>query len=292
MRIRTTKPEFYTSEDMARLPIETRFIFQAVWSYVDDNGVGRASVKLMDSDIFPLADDPHVSRMQIACSLQQLVSAGHVVVYEVNSRAYIEVINWNKHQYIARPNKPRYPSYNPGNSRKIPLDIQCACEVHVISLSGTGEQGNRGTEEQGKTNMPNGSAAARVIEAEVIDPEPEPKAPTEPDRFEEFWVTYPRKVGKQKAIAKFKAASKRATQQEVIDGANALANDPNLPEPRFIPHPTTWLERNGWEDEALPAPFNAARNRSTDRMLAGYDAMSGPTIHSATDPFAPKELTS
>lgn len=41
------------------------------------------------------------------------------------------------------------------------------------------------------------------------------------------------------------------------------------------------------------ASENAPRtgNRSTDRMRAGYEAMSGPTLHSATDPFAPKELT-
>lgn len=161
MRIRTTKPEFYKSEDMARLPLEVRFIFQAVWSYVDDNGVGRASVKLMASDIFPLADDPHVSRMQIACSLQQLIRGEHVVVYEVNERPYIEVINWQKHQYIARPNKPRYPSYSPGNSRIINLDIQCACKLHANSLSGTEDQGIRGTEDQSLVPLRNKVTSAR-----------------------------------------------------------------------------------------------------------------------------------
>lgn len=114
--------------------------------------------------------------------------------------------------------------------------------------------------------MPTGSAVARVIEAEVIEDEPKPKA--EPNRFEEFWETYPRKVGKQKAIAKFKAAAKRATAQQIIDGARRLANDPNLPEQTYIPHPTTWLERNGWEDEALPQRF---RTSSDERMAVGME---------------------
>lgn len=74
------------------------------------------------------------------------------------------------------------------------------------------------------------------------------------DRFDEFWDAYPRKVGKKKARAKFAAAIKAAGDaQRVIDGAQRLAADPNLPEKRFIPHPTTWLERGGWDDEPLPA---------------------------------------
>ncbi|WP_337448874.1 helix-turn-helix domain-containing protein [Corynebacterium pseudokroppenstedtii] len=74
------------------------------------------------------------------------------------------------------------------------------------------------------------------------------------DRFDEFWDAYPRKVGKKKARAKFAAAVKAAGDaQRVIDGAQRLAADPNLPEKRFIPHPTTWLERGGWDDEPLPA---------------------------------------
>lgn len=74
------------------------------------------------------------------------------------------------------------------------------------------------------------------------------------DRFDEFWDAYPRKVGKKKARAKFAAAIKAAGDaQRVIDGALRLAADPNLPEKQFIPHPTTWLERGGWDDEPLPA---------------------------------------
>ena len=74
------------------------------------------------------------------------------------------------------------------------------------------------------------------------------------DRFDEFWDADPRKVGKKKARAKFAAAVKAAGDaQRVIDGARRLAADPNLPDKRFIPHPTTWLERGGWDDEPLPS---------------------------------------
>ena len=40
MRIRSIKPEFWTSDDIADLTIEDRLLFIGLWSYVDDNGVG------------------------------------------------------------------------------------------------------------------------------------------------------------------------------------------------------------------------------------------------------------
>nr|DAP66127.1 MAG TPA: putative replisome organizer protein [Caudoviricetes sp.] len=87
------------------------------------------------------------------------------------------------------------------------------------------------------------------------------------DRFDEFWDAYPRKVGKKKARTKFAAAVKAAGDaQRVIDGALRLAADPNLPEKQFIPHPTTWLERGGWDDEPLPdrTPTRQTPHRKTE----------------------------
>lgn len=67
--------------------------------------------------------------------------------------------------------------------------------------------------------------------------------------FAEFWDSYPRKVGKAAAERAF---AKCDVKFLAIAGARRLANDPNLPEMQFIPHPTTWLNRAGWEDDPLP----------------------------------------
>lgn len=70
------------------------------------------------------------------------------------------------------------------------------------------------------------------------------------DWFDEFWEAYPRKVGKaaaRKAFLKLGESGVRA-----VAGARRLANDPNLPPAQYIPHPTTWLNRAGWEDDPLP----------------------------------------
>lgn len=71
--------------------------------------------------------------------------------------------------------------------------------------------------------------------------------------FDLFWSAYPRKVGKRTAEAAFAQATKRAGVTEVIAGAERLRDDPNLPETRYIPHPTTWLRRDGWEDAPYPS---------------------------------------
>lgn len=67
--------------------------------------------------------------------------------------------------------------------------------------------------------------------------------------FEEFWDTYPRKVGKESARRVF---MKLAQPGEATAGAKRMRDDPNLPEKRFIPYPQTWLNREGWQDEPYP----------------------------------------
>ena len=52
MRIRSIKPEFWQSEDISALSIEDRLLFIGLWSYVDDNGVGRGDMADVIADLF------------------------------------------------------------------------------------------------------------------------------------------------------------------------------------------------------------------------------------------------
>ena len=70
------------------------------------------------------------------------------------------------------------------------------------------------------------------------------------DDFQTFWEHYPRKVGKKAAIKAFEKVADEA--EAIIDGAKRYAQDPNLPETQFIPHPATWLNEGRWEDDPLP----------------------------------------
>jgi hypothetical protein len=97
-----------------------------------------------------------------------------------------------------------------------------------------------------------GSGQGQLL-APLIEEEPLKNQPSVSDLFDEFWAVYPRKVGKDAARRGFSAAARKVGAQVVLDGARRFAADPNLPEAQFIPHPSTWLSRGSWDDEALPA---------------------------------------
>jgi hypothetical protein len=85
--------------------------------------------------------------------------------------------------------------------------------------------------------------------------------------FDAFWQAYPRKVGKPKARQAWERALRRATDAAIIEGARRYADDPNR-EDKYTAHPTTWLNRDGWDDAPLPG---GSGNR-TDRALARLGA--------------------
>ncbi|MDO8596397.1 MAG: hypothetical protein Q7R45_07220 [Sulfuricaulis sp.] len=69
------------------------------------------------------------------------------------------------------------------------------------------------------------------------------------DYRDRFWNAYPRKQAKKAA---FKALDKLKKTGEVTF-AKLMAGVANIPigEPIFIPHPATWLNRGGWDDEPV-----------------------------------------
>ena len=71
--------------------------------------------------------------------------------------------------------------------------------------------------------------------------------------FNEFWVAYPRKVGKRAAYRAFLTAVAGESPSAIVAGAVQFGKDPNLPfDQNFIPHPATWLNAGRWDDGPLP----------------------------------------
>ena len=77
-------------------------------------------------------------------------------------------------------------------------------------------------------------------------------------RFDEFWQSYPRRVGKTSALRAYTAARERFDgsagdfEAVVVSGAIRLSQDRNLPALQYVPYPTTWLNREGWNDDPYP----------------------------------------
>ncbi len=65
-------------------------------------------------------------------------------------------------------------------------------------------------------------------------------------RFDDFWAVYPRKVAKPKALKAWKALRPDdALADRMIRVVQTTAWSPD---PKFIPHPSTWLNERRWED--------------------------------------------
>jgi DNA-binding transcriptional ArsR family regulator len=85
----------------------------------------------------------------------------------------------------------------------------------------------------------------------LIAPE-EPKRPSTASRFLEFWAAYPRKVKKAEALKVWKAKKlDRLADQIIADVKNRQQRDRSWIE-GFVPHPTTYLRGERWEDEIEP----------------------------------------
>lgn len=92
------------------------------------------------------------------------------------------------------------------------------------------------------------------------------------NEFEKFWNLYPRKVGKNAADKALRRVLLETSFDEVMAGLIRMANDPNLPEKQFVPHPATWLNRAGWLDEPYPVRNTKEQLRvnARDKFLGAF----------------------
>jgi hypothetical protein len=84
--------------------------------------------------------------------------------------------------------------------------------------------------------------------------------------FEQFWESYPRKIGKRTAQTAWQRAIKRTDPERILAGVTNWLPTWSRGDPKFIPHPTTWLNRDGWLDQ--PPPATSGLNPSLQAVLA------------------------
>lgn len=109
MRIRSIHPQFWRSDDIAALRRDYRLLFIGLWSYVDDNGVGRDDYRHICADLFAAEDDPTGARQFVREGLARLSARSLIVRYEYEGKRYLYIPTWDKWQRVDRPSKPRYP---------------------------------------------------------------------------------------------------------------------------------------------------------------------------------------
>ncbi|MEY4672447.1 MAG: hypothetical protein RL148_231 [Planctomycetota bacterium] len=113
-RIRTIKPEFPHSESMGRVSREARLLFILLWTLADDHGRLRGQPTLLASLLFPYDSD---AAKRIPDWLDQLEDEGCVQRYDAAGAAYLQILNWSRHQKIDRPSASKLPQPEPSSSK-------------------------------------------------------------------------------------------------------------------------------------------------------------------------------
>lgn len=138
-RIRTIKPEFFTSEDICALSPLARLFFQACWCEADREGRMEWKPRTMKLRYFP-ADN-----CDIEAIADEVVGRGLVTPYEVAGKQYAEVTAFTKHQSV---NPRESVSKIPGRPRE--------CEgLTRADASNPDVNAQRGKEGKGKEENPN-----------------------------------------------------------------------------------------------------------------------------------------
>lgn len=105
-RIRTIKPEFFTSEDVCGLSPMARLLFIALWCEADREGRLDWRPGTFKLRYFP-ADD-----CDIAALCAELLDCELVIAYEVDGKKYAEIPSFSRHQVINnRESESHRPSF-------------------------------------------------------------------------------------------------------------------------------------------------------------------------------------
>jgi len=144
MRIRSIKPEFWTSESVGRLSRDARLLFIGLWSFADDSGRGRGAFPAISGTLFPYDSDASKSLPRWFAELE---AEGMVRRYKSeDGNTYYDLPNWLKHQKIEKPSKSRIPEFTESspNVRRIlpegsPLEQGAGSREQGAMEQGTGK---------------------------------------------------------------------------------------------------------------------------------------------------------
>ena len=116
-RIRTIKPEFWTSEQVMECSAMARLLFIGIWNFCDDAGNHPMSPKTIKALVFP-GDD--ITALAVEGLLTELVTNRLITLYEGSSKQYLHVNGWH-HQKIDRPTvkHPEFVEPSPTARREV-----------------------------------------------------------------------------------------------------------------------------------------------------------------------------
>lgn len=223
-RIRTIKPEFFTSEDIVELSAFARLLYISTWCEADREGRFVWKPKTFKIRYFP-ADDIDIN---VLCN--EILYRKLVVLYG-EGLAYIP--QFIRHQHI---NPRETASDLPDPVEKKSRVEHASSTRENASLTVSDVQGGR---KEGKEY--NNASSTRIY-------------------FESFWEAYPKKKAKgdaEKAWTTIKPNEHLADQILQAVQRAKTSDQWRREAGQFIPYPATWLRDKGWLDDDRPVNGSA-----------------------------------
>lgn len=254
-RIRTIKPEFWSSPGIESVSMEARLAFIAMWNWADDYGRGTCEPRELHGFVFPR--DEQVGIADFRRMLGEIHRAFGVMFYAVDGRHYYEIPSWDRHQKIDKRSQGKHPpaegaeEWEPASNLHKPFRAEPSAELSEPSALeiGTGEQGNRGSRNRGTEES--APSPREVIVA-----------------FDTAWTHWPKKVEKKASLEKFKQAVKKLPLPELVEHITVFGQRyAETTDRQFVPALDAWLNGERWTDELPEAP----RRQSAPQRLTRAD---------------------
>lgn len=228
-RARNIKPSFFKNELIGQADPLIGMLFISLWTLADKAGRLEDRPLRIKAETFPYREN-----IDINGYLTELVSLGFIERYEVDGKKIIQIFNFAKHQ---TPHSTEKPSELPEKPIDTPL-------TKPVSLNNESHAVN------GHINVLNPDSLLLTPDNTPIPPKPSRTSALD-DSFIEFWNTYPKKVGRDKAETAWK--KKKPPIQSVLQAlewqipSEAWTKDGG----KYRPNPTTYINEGRWKDEPI-----------------------------------------
>ncbi|WP_328344853.1 hypothetical protein [Micromonospora sp. NBC_00421] len=273
-RIRSVKPEYWADQDLAeQVSRDARLLYIGLWNLADEHSRLRGDPRYIKGQLFPYDDD--LTPDTIAGLISSLALAGKVVQFRTHAGTFIYLPKLANHQRL-EPDKVPTKLPGPNDEGSVLLTPKSEPE-NDLSARGTDEFARHLDESSllyvagSMEHVSPSSAAPTETDPDGLfatpnpvpaDPEPDLSPSTAPKKswtseqvdadphWVAFWEAYPRKTDKGHARKAWLKVLRSGVDPEMLTSAALnFRNHPKTPRDiKYVPHPTTWLNGERFND--------------------------------------------
>lgn len=229
-RIRTIKPEFFTSSDIVSLTPLSRLFYVSLWCEADRAGRLQWSPVTLKYRYLP------GDKCDVDVLGDELLRAGLIRLYRIDGKIYADIPSFSRHQVI--------------NNR----EADSVLPPHVNDASFTRESG---VQAEGRKEGKEGKESTPIV----------PQGDEYTLEFEEFWKAYPSRGDarnpKPPAFKSWLKALERGGSPVVMIAAAKRYASTEAAGTKFCAQAATWLNQDDWRAVA-PASSTAAPSNPED----------------------------